>query len=300
MSDSILDHGYIPEEHAPDPVIGHGDPTPPGKIAIWLFLASEIMFFIGVLGSYIILRSGSPELFSKHAPASEQAAGRHQYAGAALQLGDDGHRRRCGPEAATGPRPSCVLSAPSPVPSGSWESSTPSTCDKFDHHTIVARETRRPALCLRRPRALERDGEDPKAIARRMAESTGFDIHLVSRGDVEGSVNAATAKRRTHRKNTDPGRASPRTSPTARGRTSSTPAISRTTGVHGLHVLGGIIALMHPAGSCRCEARSCRPHRIHRPVLALCRPGLDLPVPAAVPDLIHARWQGINVLGAWT
>lgn len=69
MSDTIADHGYIPEEHAPDPVIGHGDPTPPGKIAIWLFLASEIMFFIGVLGSYIVLRSGSPALFSKHAAA---------------------------------------------------------------------------------------------------------------------------------------------------------------------------------------------------------------------------------------
>ncbi len=61
---TIVDHGYIPEEHAPDPVIGHGDPTPPGKIAIWLFLASEIMFFIGLLGSYIILRSGQPKLFA--------------------------------------------------------------------------------------------------------------------------------------------------------------------------------------------------------------------------------------------
>src|SRR5436853_7427296 len=69
VSDSILDHGYIPEEHAPDPVIGHGDPTPPGKIAIWLFLASEVMFFIGVLGTYIVLRSGSPTLFSDHALA---------------------------------------------------------------------------------------------------------------------------------------------------------------------------------------------------------------------------------------
>ncbi|MBC8108438.1 MAG: heme-copper oxidase subunit III [Anaerolineae bacterium] len=67
MSDSILDHGYIPEEHAPDPVTSHGDPTAPGKIAIWLFLASEIMFFIGVLGTYIVLRSGSPDLFSRHA-----------------------------------------------------------------------------------------------------------------------------------------------------------------------------------------------------------------------------------------
>jgi cytochrome c oxidase subunit 3 len=60
-----LDHGYIPEEHAPDPVIGHGDPTRPGKVGIWLFLASEIMFFIGILGTYIIYRSGAPELFAR-------------------------------------------------------------------------------------------------------------------------------------------------------------------------------------------------------------------------------------------
>ncbi len=70
MSDTVLSHGYIPEEHAPDPVVSHGDPAPPGKIAIWLFLASEIMFFIGILGSYIVLRSGSPELFSSHAEAT--------------------------------------------------------------------------------------------------------------------------------------------------------------------------------------------------------------------------------------
>jgi cytochrome c oxidase subunit 3 len=63
VSESILDHGYLPEEHAPDPVISHGDPTPPGKVAIWLFLASEIMFFIGILGSYIVIRSGWPHLF---------------------------------------------------------------------------------------------------------------------------------------------------------------------------------------------------------------------------------------------
>src|SRR3954463_11032243 len=67
VSESVLDHGYIPEEHAPDPVIGHGDPTPPGKVAIWLFLASEIMFFIAILGTYIIFRSGQPEMFRKMA-----------------------------------------------------------------------------------------------------------------------------------------------------------------------------------------------------------------------------------------
>jgi cytochrome c oxidase subunit III len=63
---TALDHGYVPEEHAPDPVISHGDPTRPGKIGIWLFLASEIMFFIGILGTYIIYRSGAPELFARH------------------------------------------------------------------------------------------------------------------------------------------------------------------------------------------------------------------------------------------
>src|SRR3954463_12846555 len=66
VSETILDHGFVPEEHAPDPVIGHGDPTPPGKVAIWLFLASEVMFFIGLLATYIIFRSGSPKIFAEH------------------------------------------------------------------------------------------------------------------------------------------------------------------------------------------------------------------------------------------
>ena len=68
MSQAITSD-YIPEDHAPDPVISHGDATPPGKIGIWLFLASEIMFFVAILGSYIVLRAGSPHLFSAHAAA---------------------------------------------------------------------------------------------------------------------------------------------------------------------------------------------------------------------------------------
>jgi cytochrome c oxidase subunit 3 len=76
VSETVLDHGYLPEEHAPDPLTSHGDPTPPGKVAIWLFLASEIMFFIAILGTYIVLRAGSPHLFSEHAAAlSKSLAG---------------------------------------------------------------------------------------------------------------------------------------------------------------------------------------------------------------------------------
>lgn len=63
---TAIDPAYVPEEHAPDPVTGHGDPTPPGKVGLWLFLASEIMFFVGVLGTYIIYRSGAPALFARH------------------------------------------------------------------------------------------------------------------------------------------------------------------------------------------------------------------------------------------
>jgi cytochrome c oxidase subunit III len=73
VSETVLDHGYVPEEHAPDPIIGHGDPTPPGKVAIWLFLGSEIMFFIGILGSYIVLRSGWPHMFEQQGKTLNKA-----------------------------------------------------------------------------------------------------------------------------------------------------------------------------------------------------------------------------------
>ena len=56
------------------------------------------------------------------------------------------------------------------------------------------------------------------------------------------------------------------------------------TGFHALHVLVGLIvfAIMMPM---RLGARRGRLHREHRPVLALCRSGVDLPVSAAVSVL---------------
>ncbi|MDX2039022.1 MAG: heme-copper oxidase subunit III [Isosphaeraceae bacterium] len=35
-------------------------PVTPGKLAMWLFLATEIMFFTGLIGTYVVLRAGSP------------------------------------------------------------------------------------------------------------------------------------------------------------------------------------------------------------------------------------------------
>lgn len=48
-------------------------PATPGKVAIWLFLATEIMFFTGLLGSYIVFRAGSPptSYSNLYAPASQ-------------------------------------------------------------------------------------------------------------------------------------------------------------------------------------------------------------------------------------
>src|SRR5690348_4602000 len=40
-------------------------PLSPGKVAMWLFLATEVMFFTGLIGTYIVLRKGSvPTSFS--------------------------------------------------------------------------------------------------------------------------------------------------------------------------------------------------------------------------------------------
>src|SRR5262245_41281459 len=50
--------------HAPVPA--HAAPVTPGKVAMWLFLATEVMFFTGLIGSYIVLRAGSPHTSYSH------------------------------------------------------------------------------------------------------------------------------------------------------------------------------------------------------------------------------------------
>ncbi|HEV3162606.1 MAG TPA: cytochrome c oxidase subunit 3, partial [Isosphaeraceae bacterium] len=59
-------HATAAPDHPPTSMAEHagpsvqGLPVTPGKVAMWLFLATEIMFFTGLIGSYIVLRSGSP------------------------------------------------------------------------------------------------------------------------------------------------------------------------------------------------------------------------------------------------
>jgi cytochrome c oxidase subunit III len=45
---------------ADEPVLHMGPPLTSGKLAMWIFLATEIMFFTGLIGTYIVLRNGQP------------------------------------------------------------------------------------------------------------------------------------------------------------------------------------------------------------------------------------------------
>lgn len=44
----------------PAPALKMGVPIPNGKLGMWLFLGTEIMFFTAFIGTYIVLRLGSP------------------------------------------------------------------------------------------------------------------------------------------------------------------------------------------------------------------------------------------------
>src|SRR5712691_8061884 len=46
--------------HPPyDSKVHMGLPLPHGKLAMWLFLVTEIMFFTALIGTYLLLRNGS-------------------------------------------------------------------------------------------------------------------------------------------------------------------------------------------------------------------------------------------------
>src|SRR5215471_2240399 len=48
-----------PAPHAHVPALKMGVPIPNGKLGMWLFLGTEIMFFTAFIGTYIVLRLGS-------------------------------------------------------------------------------------------------------------------------------------------------------------------------------------------------------------------------------------------------
>jgi len=62
MSEAIQDYDPAvdaPAHHHPIYDYDSGPPVDRGKFAIWLFLGTEVMFFTGLIGTYIVLRMGS-------------------------------------------------------------------------------------------------------------------------------------------------------------------------------------------------------------------------------------------------
>lgn len=55
------DHGHADHGHGHVKLQYHpGLPLPNGKVCMWLFLSTEIMFFAGLLGAYIVMRFSAP------------------------------------------------------------------------------------------------------------------------------------------------------------------------------------------------------------------------------------------------
>src|SRR4051812_14835413 len=186
VSESILDHGYLPEEHAPDPVISHGDPTPPGKVAIWLFLASEIMFFIAILGTYIILRSGSPSLFAKHAEVLSKAlAGVNTvvliFSSLTMALAVDASQK------GNRERTMLFLAITIACAFGFMGIKAKEYYDKGVHHTMTVVDPSSPAGVWVYDGHAHRHGQEWEFDGSRMPlpQHGQFDIHLVSEASIE-------------------------------------------------------------------------------------------------------------------
>jgi cytochrome c oxidase subunit III len=78
--------------HAPVP--RHVAPVTPGKVAMWLFLATEVMFFTGLIGTYIVERAGSPhDGFSNIYPPATRLKGLEKTHGILLKSAGSNHHQ---------------------------------------------------------------------------------------------------------------------------------------------------------------------------------------------------------------
>jgi cytochrome c oxidase subunit III len=237
VADTIINHGYIPEEHAPDPVISHGDPTPPGKIAIWLFLASEIMFFIGILATYIILRSGSWELFDNHAESlSWQLAGLNTlvliFSSLTMALSVDAAQRGL-----RGRMNICLLIT-FLMACGFLVIKTIEYADKFGHYTIMIHDSADDQFYIYDGHIHGREGNTIELEGLRLPVTPGdeVNVHLISEVEM---VNAGAETGTWHID------ASRITQQVRYGPEKNIFYASyfTLTGVHGVHVIGGMVPI---------------------------------------------------------
>lgn len=247
MAETILDHGYLPEEHAPDPVVSHGDPTPPGRVAIWLFLASEVMFFIAILGTYIVLRSAAPALFSKHAAAlNKWLAGVNTIvlilSSVTMYIAVDSAQKNRR-NAVIGALFATFLCACTFMVIKYFEYTA-----KFEHHTIVGRESLGGPFYVYDGHVHEHDGHKTLIgyrSATLLAAEKRFNINLVAESDIHHAAAEEAGK--------TPGQFRPQeyrypgfvAQDINYGpwKNNFYAAYFTATGVHGCHVVGGMIPI---------------------------------------------------------
>jgi cytochrome c oxidase subunit III len=238
-------------------------------VAIWMFLASEIMFFIAILGTYIVLRSGAPKLFSEHAAAlSKTLAGANTLVlifssltmAYSVDAAQKGNRKRLIVCLAL-----TLLCAFGFMGIKAYEYQT-----KFrifpgfhgEHHTIVAKDETDPKKfwCYDgHAQAEDAASITLKGVRMPLTEKdTDFNIHLVSEAYVEENRNGIpSGEGRGGEKDAVKPEAGSKGDETykiskANINTDSQYGPSRNifyscyftlTGIHGLHVIGGIIPI---------------------------------------------------------
>jgi cytochrome c oxidase subunit III len=242
VSETILDHGYIPEEHAPDPVTSHGDPTPPGKVAIWMFLASEVMFFIGVLGTYIILRSGSSHLFANHAAAlSKPLAGVNTLvlilSSLTMALGVDAAQKN------QRNRLLLCLGITILMAFTFMGIKYVEYKNKFTHHTIVAKDASGKFWLYDGHTNTTGDTTSLHGFRTTMPTDTRFSMRLVSEHDVHAAQSREEGKEAEPREYEIENASIVDDISYGPWKNIFYACYFTTTGIHGLHVVGGIVAI---------------------------------------------------------
>jgi cytochrome c oxidase subunit 3 len=256
VSEAVLEHPYIPEDHAPDPVTSHGDPTPPGKVGIWLFLASEIMFFVAILGTYVILRSGSPEVFAKFSGALSKTWGAANtiiliFSSLTMALAVDasqkGNRKRTAV---------CLLLTFLCAAAFLFIKIRVEYHDKWYHHTVVYRDaplspTASPTVS---PILWAVDGHEDVAKSNdtllvirgarmQIAPHSGFDIHMVGEPDLESHPVGSSQPAETDQEIDIPRMNIVQDMNYMPYKNIFFACYFTLTAVHGIHVLGGMIPL---------------------------------------------------------
>ena len=198
------------------------------------------MFFIAILGTYIILRSGSPELFAKQAEVLSKALagvntvvliGSSLTMALAVDASQKGNAKRA----------ALFLAITVACAFGFMIIKGFEYTAKFHHYTMTVVDPSSPTGVWVYDGHAHQDGDHwvlPKGIARMPLPSTpAFDIHLVSESDVEEKKDLlqqevkVEASRVTNHINYGP------------WKSIFFACYFTLTGVHGIHVLGGMVPL---------------------------------------------------------